>query len=938
MAHAAWLDVQVRLMVEEHALARFSDRGRFASLEFCCQNDQSFRIRHRLSSGLSVGSNLPRSETISEPPSQPVEHRMMRLFLATWILSCVCCLQADAADPVLSLQKDDRIVFVGNTLAERMLYFGNLETQIYHRNPQADLVIRNLGWSADELSLQPRSQDFQNHGHRIEDEKPDVVFAFFGFDESFAGEKGLPKFESDLRQFIEKTTTTKYNGESPPKLILFTPIANEDLTDRKILAGQWNDADIKLYSEAMQKVAKELSVPCIDLFTPTVAMFKNEKEPLTINGIHLNNEGDHQLAAIIADALFGAAPANDKVDLAALHAAVKEKNTQFFFDYRAVNGFYIYGGRKDPFGVVNFPAEFAKLHAMIENRDHRIWAVAKGEKVPATIDDSNTGEFAKVESNFTNEVHLLTPEESQKQFTLPEGFEVNLFASERDFPELQKPVQFTFDNRGRLWVVVMPSYPMYLPGTPPNDKILILEDTNGDGRADTSKVFADGLHVPTGIELGDGGVYVANQPNLLFLKDTDGDDKADVREFVVHGFDSADSHHSISAFEWGPGGDLYFMEGTFHHTQIETPYGPTRVKNAAVFRYEPRSEKLDVFVSYGFANPWGICWDNWGQNFVADASGGANYFAAAFSGDVDYPRKHPGMKEFLEKQWRPTAGCEIVSSRHFPDEMQGDYLLNNCIGFLGTLEYRMKDDGSGFHADPVEPLLRSSDPNCRPVDLQFAPDGSLYVCDWYNPLVGHMQHSIRDPNRDHTHGRIWRVTNKNKPLLTPPKIAGATLDELIPLLKEPEYRTRYRVRRELRDRPTDEVVAALDKWTATLDVNDSDQAHHLLEALWVKQHHNAVDAALLGKLLESSEPRARAAAVRVLCYWRDGVPEPLKLLQARVNDENARVRLEAIRALSFFDSQEALDIAVESLVHDQDYYLEYVLKETMATLEGRLKK
>jgi hypothetical protein len=466
--------------------------------------------------------------------------------------------------------------------------------------------------------------------------------------------------------------------------------------------------------------------------------------------------------------------------------------------------------------------------------------------------------------------------------------------------------------------------------------VLILSDADRDGKADNQIIFARGLHVPTGIELGDGGAYVAQQPNLMFLRDTDGDDIADERQLVLHGFDSADSHHSISAFEWGPGGDLYFQEGTFHHSQIETPYGPERVANASVFRYEPRTEKVDIFVSYGFANPWGHVFDHWGQNFVADASGGANYFAAAFSGDVDYPRKHPGLQEFLVKQWRPTCGCEIVSSRHFPDEMQGDYLLNNCIGFQGVLQYRFRDEGSGFFAEPVEPLLRSSDPNFRPVDLQFGPDGALYVLDWYNPLVGHMQHSLRDPNRDHIHGRVWRITCTDRPLVEPPLIADRPIPELLELLKAYEIRTRYQVRSELRNRDTAEVMTAIDAWAQNLNADDSEQAHHLLEALWVKQHHDVVDEALLERVLQSSDFRARAAATRVLCYWRDRVSEPLLRLQSLVNDEHPRVRLEAVRALSFFDSQEALDIAVESLLYDQDPYLEYTLQETMTTLEGRL--
>src|SRR4029079_850953 len=229
----------------------------------------------------------------------------------------------------------------------------------------------------------------------------------------------------------------------------------------------------------------------------------------------------------------------------------------------------------------------------------------------------------------------------------------------------------------------------------------------------------------TGIELGHGGAYVAQQPNLVFLKDTNGDDKADTKEIILHGFDSADSHHSISAFTWDPGGALYFEEGTFHRTQIETPYGPERVHDAAVFRFEPRTDKVGIFISYGFANPWGHYFDRWGQNFVADASGGANYFGTAFSGQVNYPTKHGKMKEFLTKQWRPTCGCELVASRHFPDDTQGDYLLNNDIGFQGILRYRVKEEGSGFAGTPVEPLLKSSDPSFRPVALQFGPDGAL---------------------------------------------------------------------------------------------------------------------------------------------------------------------------------------------------------------------
>jgi len=861
---------------------------------------------------------------------------------------CLCLLaaraparSAETAKPKLSLEKGEKIVIIGNTLAERMQYFGRIETLLHARFPQHELVVRNLGWSADELTLRPRSKDFQDHGHTLQDHGPDVVIACFGFNESFAGPAGLDKFRKDLTDFIKTTTTTKYNGESPPQLVLFSPIAHEDLGKRTLPDGKENNKNITLYTDAMAEIAAGQGVVFVDLFRPTLRMMEQSQQPLSINGIHLNDFGYKMLAPVVIESLFGPRATNAGTpDLAKLRAEVLEKNQQFFYDYRATNGFYIYGGRKKPFGVVNFPAEFARLRRMIAKRDERIWAVAQGESVPEEIDDAGTGEFADVQTNFKRPIEITPPDEALEHFSLPEGYRINLFASEVDFPDLENPVQFAFDARGRMWIVTMPSYPMYLPGHPVDDKVLILEDSDRDGRADKQTVFAGGLHIPTGIELGDGGAYVAQQPNIAFLKDTDGDDVADQKQLILHGFDSADSHHAISAFEWGPGGALYFQEGTFHHTQVETPYGPERVKNAAVFRYEPLTEKFDIFVSYPFANPWGHVFDRWGQNFVADASGGANYYGTAFSGDVVYPHKHAKMKQFLKKQWRPTAGCEFVSSRHFPDDTQGDYLLNNCIGFQGVLRYRMKDEGSGFFAEPVEPLLKSSDPNFRPVDLQFGPDGALYVIDWFNPLIGHMQHSLRDPNRDKSHGRIWRITYEGRPPVEPPKIAGQPIPALLDALKEYEDRTRYRARRELRLHPAEEVMPALEKWIAGLDKQGEHYQHHLLEALWVCQHQDVVKADLLKQLLRSPDYRARAAATRVLCYWRDRVEEPLALLQEQVNDEHPRVRLEAVRALSFFEGDQvakAEEIALESLIHPQDDYLKYTLDETLKTLDHRKK-
>ncbi|MEK7795610.1 MAG: c-type cytochrome, partial [Candidatus Hydrogenedentota bacterium] len=407
---------------------------------------------------------------------------------------------------------------------------------------------------------------------------------------------------------------------------------------------------------------------------------------------------------------------------------------------------------------------------------------------------------------------------------------------------------------------------------------------------------------------------------------------ADSREVILHGFGTEDSHHAIHAFTWGPDGGLYFQEGTFHHSQVETAYGPVRLFNAGVFRYVPDRFHLEVFVSYPFANPWGHVFDKWGQNFIADASGGSNYFGTAITGYAPYLEKRSGMKVFTTVV-RPTAGCEIVSSRHFPDEAQGNFLVNNTIGFQGIKQHRVIEEGSGFTSEEIEPLLYSSDINFRPVDIEFGPDGALYIADWFNPLIGHMQYSLRDPRRDHGHGRIWRITHKGSPLQQPLVIAGATVKELIQLLSAYEDRTRYHVRIELRSRDHAEVLRELKKWVDSRDKSDPNYEHDFLEALWVHQILGDIDRPLLNRVLESSEPRARAAATRVVRFWRNDLNDSVTILERMVNDDFPRTRLEALLGLSYVNTTEAAQIALQALNHEMDYYLDYVLSETIKTLK-----
>ncbi len=844
----------------------------------------------------------------------------------------------------LQLEKGSHICFIGNTLADRMQHDGWLETALIHRFLHQDLVIRNLGFSGDEVDLRLRSLDFGSPDDHLEANRADVVFAFFGYNESYAGEQGAEDFAARLTRMTSHLLEQKYNGHSPPQVVLFSPIAFENLGSPDLPDGREQNRRLELYSEVISQVAQEQHVHFVDLYHPTLRLYAENEQPLTINGIHLNELGNQLLAVEIEKALFGDSKlAADIAAVEPLRQAILEKNFFWFNRYRTVDGYSIFGGRADLKFTNNqtnrevMQREMLVLDELTANRDAKIWAVAKGE--PFTVDDSNTSPFIPVITNKPGAgpggVHIATPpEESIAKMTVADGFRVELFASEEDFPELINPVQMAFDTKGRLWVATWPTYPHWKPKTEMNDRLLILEDTDGDGRADKCTTFAEGLRCPTGFEFYGGGVFVAQAPDLVFLKDLDGDDHADVRQRVLHGLDSADTHHTCNSFVLDPGGALYFQEGTFHHTQVETPWGPSvRSANAAVYRFEPRTARFEVYAPYPFANPHGHVFDRWGRDIVHDGTSSVPYDGSLISGHLEFPEKHTTPPTVYQQRTRPCPGTEILSSRHFPPEMQGNLLVGNVIGFQGVLQYKIEEDGASLHGTETTPLFSSSDESFRPVDFEIGPDGALYFTDWYNPIIGHMQHNLRDPSRDKVHGRVYRFVCKDRPLLKPVKIFGRPVAELLELLKQPENRVRYRAKIELSSHSADEVIPAANAWIRALDASQPDFEHNRLEGLWVHQYMNVVDRDLLSQVLESKDPRGRAAAVRVLCAWRDRVSDTLDLLRQLARDPAPRVRLEAVRAASWMNSADAVDIPLIAAGQETDRYLDYEIQEALRGLK-----
>jgi len=508
------------------------------------------------------------------------------------------------------------------------------------------------------------------------------------------------------------------------------------------------------------------------------------------------------------------------------------------------------------------------------------------------------------------------PMKQMESFILDEGLEINLFASD---PMISKPIGMNWDENGRLWVVSSRLYPHIKPGQRSDDQVIVLEDSDGNGVADKSTVFAEDLLIPTGIMPGDGGAYVANSTEILFMQDLDGDLKEDKRTVVLSGFGTEDTHHIIHAFRGGPDGMIYFNQSIYIHSHVETPHGVRRLMAGGIWHYRPETGELDVF-SRGFVNSWGHVFDRYGQSFATDGAygEGINY---VFPGSVFFTAYNAkrilrGLNPGQPKQ----CGLEIVNSKHFPDSWQGNLITNDFRGHRVN-RFVVSDSGSGFISRQAKDLIRTKHKSFRPIDVKIGPDGALYIADWYNPIIQHGEVDFRDPRRDHVHGRIWRVTYKGRDLSKLPKFTTNDASSVVSNLRSPDGFTRHFAKRNLRKINRSQVIDALGELEQTKDVSDEDK----LEILWSHQAVNDVNEDLLKDLLNSEDHRIRAAAVRVLYHWHQKVKESLNLLDVAIKDDNPRVRLEAISTLRNMGTGEAFNLIMDAFDSEIDANIDFAL-------------
>lgn len=521
-----------------------------------------------------------------------------------------------------------------------------------------------------------------------------------------------------------------------------------------------------------------------------------------------------------------------------------------------------------------------------------------------------------------------SPATELASFVVHPDFEVTLFADET--LGIANPVAIQWDHRGRLWVLCTLAYAQLKPGESPDDKLFILEDTDGDGKADKTTLFADGLNMPMGFALGHGGAWVAEDTDLVFLKDSDSDDRADEKQVVLTGFGTGDTHQNISNLVFDAGGFLYFSQGLHAFSQVETPWGISRGDTAGFWRFDPRLTRLDPFgfPSMTSQNPCGITLDRWGALFVK-SNGPHLCFATPGLVPTTHPRE---LMQFAQVGQTPgkSMGGDIVRSAHLPDWIQDHAII---AGYFAreVSAIPLVEDGAGFAASPPVQLIYGGHESFRPVDIRQGPDGAIYIADWFNPIINHYQVSLRHPDRDYSHGRIWKMRAKGRDPVEAPDLVAMNLNELVAQLRHSERWPREQARRLLSDHPEAEsVVAALKKAITEYTADDSVA---LVETAGVLESLGAVEAGLLDQLQASDEPRVRAVAARIIARSADEISDAAERLARLLADPHPRPRLEAVVACANRPEADSLRLALTALDAAPDRFVEYSLSQAVFALE-----
>ncbi|MDW8221431.1 MAG: c-type cytochrome [Gemmatales bacterium] len=518
----------------------------------------------------------------------------------------------------------------------------------------------------------------------------------------------------------------------------------------------------------------------------------------------------------------------------------------------------------------------------------------------------------------------LSPQETVKRFRVADGWEVTLFAAE---PDVVNPIAFTIDERGRVWVLECYEYPKRTPpGQMPRDRIKILEDTDGDGRADKVSLWAEGKNFPTrfdlasGLEVGYGGVFLGAPPYLFFLQDRNQDGQCDHYEILLRGFGSQDTHETLNTFQWGPDGRLYGLHGVFTTSEVQG----VRL-DAAVWRYDVVTKRFEVFAE-GTSNPWGMDFDHEGNCFIVccviphlfHIVPGGIYIKQSYKPSY-HPYAYGQLREISdhlhhqESGWAH-AGLLYLDGPTVPQALRGSLLMGSIHGSSIKRDV-LRRKGSSFVASHAPDLVISGDRNVRPINLRWAPDGSIYWIDWHDQNPCHQA----DPNSwDYSRGRIYRLAPKglapqrpkDMALLSPRHLADAAVYEDNPY----RYRTALRLLAERRSGLDAQTINYLRSIAL-----DPKQGLRSLRALWALHALGALDQGTRHRLLGHPYPAVRAWSIRFIGEQPTWDDHDLKALaQLSTTENEAPVRLELACALRRITHPSALLVLQTLLLRKED--------------------
>lgn len=521
----------------------------------------------------------------------------------------------------------------------------------------------------------------------------------------------------------------------------------------------------------------------------------------------------------------------------------------------------------------------------------------------------------------------LAPADAIAKMTVPEGFHVELVASE---PQLVNPVSMAFDDRGRIYVTESFEYPRLSAG-PGKDRIKILEDTDADGRMDRVTIFAEGLNIPSGIAVGHGGVWVANSPDLLFLKDTDGDDRADVTEVVVTGFGRADTHELPNALTWGPDGWLYGLNGVFNPSHIKQG-NQTFDFTCAMFRIDPKTRKFEVFCE-GTSNPWGIAFNAEGSAFISACVidhlwhlTETGYYHRQGGPYPPFTWKMDSIVNYTH-QMAAYCGIEYLDTPAYPESYRQKLVMGNIHGGCLNVD-RVERQGSTYRGHKDEDLLTANDVWFMPVAQKVGPDGCLYILDWYDRYHCYQDANADPEGIDRGHGRLYRLVHKQRPAIEVSDMSRCDLPTLISLLSHRNVFVRNQSQLELAERSDPQAIPMLME-----SINNSSQPiEYRLRAIWSIIAMKQVTVDMVRQWLTSSEPEIQAWGIRALGH------QPHLAKEASIEAElhplrshtDPRVRLELAIAMPKVYPENAASWSVLSARHNQgDSHISKILWQGM---------